>query len=317
CVINVLRFTSNHRQIAPHDHNTLTLQYLGGKISSMCNYQRHLFFILSLVSGGALTGMIAVSAQQSQQAPQPQKPTQNPVKPANNDEPVAVTERVKVEKKTAAKEITDEQFGTFRYPIINNKGDIAFLAFFTTPASKSGSDQAVFVKKADGSWKVIRRGEKASNQPDPITTFGSVPAFNDNGDLTFVAEFELAASKPAPVASAIDPLDPMGGQVQSPAMNRGLYIKTAEGLKSLAKFGEEVPNMPSHFSGFANASTNSKGVTAFIGTYTDPDGRGLFLAEEGKKRIIVRSGQRVGNGIEGVFSEHYYPTPINERGEVA
>src|SRR5262249_38187680 len=64
-------------------------------------------------------------------------------------------------------------------------------------------------------------------------------------------------------------------------------------------------------------STNSKGVTAFIGTYTDPDGRGLFLAEEGKKRIIVRSGQRVGNGIEGVFSEHYYPTPINERGEVA
>jgi hypothetical protein len=100
-------------------------------------------------------------------------------------------------------------------------------------------------------------------------------------------------------------------------LNKSLYIRTAEELKSLAKLGGEVPNMPSHFTGFANASTNSKGVTTFIGTYSDPDGRGLFLIEEGKMRIVVRSGQRVGNGVDGSFSEHYYPAPINERGEVA
>jgi hypothetical protein len=94
-------------------------------------------------------------------------------------------------------------------------------------------------------------------------------------------------------------------------------VRTAAGTKALVRLGEEVPNMPSFFSGFANASTNSKGTTAFIGTYSDPDGKGLFLIENGKMRLVARSGQKIPTGEDRVFSEHYYPSRLNERGELA
>jgi hypothetical protein len=273
----------------------------------MQNFQRNVFFLGAVVCFGAL-GLMGAGAQQ----PVPQKP-----KSAGDEEPVAVTERAKIEKKVEAGAVTSEQFGNFRFPLINNKGEIAFVALSPSPTVKNGADQAVFVRKADGSWSVMRRGEKAVNMAEPVGTFGTMPSFNDSGDFTFIAEFDLPEGKAPSAAPAVDPLNPSAAPHEVPAMNKALYLRTAAGLKSLAKLGEEVPNMPSHFSGFANPSTNSKGVTAFIGTYSDPDGRGLFLIEQGKMRIVVRSGQRVGNGIEGSFSEHYYPTAINERNEVA
>ncbi len=131
-----------------------------------------------------------------------------------------------------------------------------------------------------------------------------------------MAEFGGEAAKPAAAARPADPNDPTP-QEAMPLLNRSLYVKTAGGIKSLLKLGDEVPNMPSRFTGFSNPTTNSQGVTAFIGTYGDPDGRGLFLVENGKPRIIVRSGQRVGLGIEGSYSEHYYPSQINDRSEIA
>src|SRR5262245_61084009 len=124
----------------------------------MRNNQRHVFSILALMCSCALWGIFSINAQQTPQQEQ-QKPTRTPIKPANDDEPVAITDRAKVEKKIANKELTEDQFGNFRYPIIINKGDIAFIALFTSSTTKSGSDQAVFMRKADGSWKVFRRGE--------------------------------------------------------------------------------------------------------------------------------------------------------------
>jgi len=75
--------------------------------------------------------------------------------------------------------------------------------------------------------------------------------------------------------------------------------------------------MPSRFSGFANVSSSAKGVIAFIGTYSDPDGKGLFVYDEGGLTLVVRSGQKIAPGATEVFSEHYYPSTVNERGEIA
>jgi hypothetical protein len=206
--------------------------------------------------------------------------------------------------------VTEEEFGNFRPPIINNKGEVAFISLFSSPKSKFAVGQSIFVRGADGSWKVTRQGEKAIDFPEEITGFGGTLAFNDNGDLTFIGSF--GGESPKPAHDANDPF-----AEQAPDQNRGIYLKSAGTLKSLVRLGQEVPAMPSHFSGFANASTNNRGVTAFIGTYSDPDGKGLFLIEGGKLRLICRSGQPIGNGERGTFSEHYYPTRINERNEVA
>jgi hypothetical protein len=270
--------------------------------------QYQIVFILALASACALLGIFAASAQQ--QSAQGSKQTQSPAQ-QKEEEPVAITDRTKVEKAAEPKAITGEQFGNFRPPIINNKGEVAFVGMFNSPKAKNGFGQAIFVRLADGSWKVVREGEKASNLPESVSGFGGLPAFNNNGDITFIADFGADTPKPA----AHDHNNPDLAQGQS--QNKSLFLKTASGLKSLVKLGDEVPAMPSHFSGFANASTNTQGVTAFIGTYSDPDGRGLFMIEQGKLRLVCRSGQRIGNGEEGTFSEHYYPTHINERGEVA
>lgn len=294
----------------------------------MRSNQRHVFFVLALVSLCALLGAFGVSAQKKSQqttrqdqAPVKRKaaqpPAQSPIQPppsAKDDEPVAVTDKIAVEKKTETKAPGEEAFGNFRPPIINNKGEIAFVSLFNSQKARDGFAQSIFVRSPDGSWKVTRQGEKAVNLPKGIDGFGGLLAFNDNGDLTFIADFGDDGPKPAP-APAHDPNDPLS--VQTPERNKSIYVKSSSGLKSLIKLGDEVPAMPSHFSGFANASTNSQGVTAFIGTYSDPDGKGLFMVEGGKLRLVCRSGQRIGNGEEGTFSEHYYPTHINERSEVA
>jgi hypothetical protein len=258
--------------------------------------------IFSLLAGAcalAMSGTVAVSAWQ-------QKPAQ---KPTPDDEPVAVTK--KSDSHDAAPALRTpgpEEFGNFRYPVINSKGEVAFVGVFPTPpGSPLSYGQAIFFRSADGSWKLTREGEKILNLPDELTGITNL-SLNEAGGLTFVGT--LAGKAPLPqITTSVD----VAAHV---SRNQGLFLKTAEGLKILLRLGEEVPNMPSFFSGIANPSSNSKGATAFIGTYTDPDGRGLFIHDQGKLRLIARSGQKVGIG-EDVFSEHYYPSQINERGEIA
>lgn len=267
-------------------------------------YRQFTFFSVLVLSGLIGQSLFSAGAQQ--------KPGEK-VASSTQDEPVAITSRTKIDKGPETRTPTQEDFGNFRFPVINNKGDIAFLALFPKPTAPNNAGMAAFIRLANGTWKIMHEGEKAANLSEGI--FGlSAPSFNDNGDLTFYSSF----GKPTGpnVFVPIDPNDPAAhGAVNK---NGGLFIKNSQGLKSLVKLGDEVPKMPSHFSGFSNASTNSKGVTAFVGTYSDPDGKGLFLVENGQLRLVVRSGQKVGVlGGDETFSEHYYPTAINERNEVA
>lgn len=262
--------------------------------------RRSSFFFIFLI--GALVSVFGVGAQQ-------QKPAQSPQ--AKDDEPVAITEKSKPATPAAGKIVGEDQFGNFRFPIINNKGEVAFLGLFKSTKSKQGYGQAVFIRSVNGGWKVVLEGESAANLPEPTHGFG-LPTFNDKGDLTYVANYGVEESKPV---VNLDPNDPAAHTVA--LKKQALFVRTPNGMKSLVKLGEEVPNMPSIFSVISNPTTNTRGITAFIGTYSDPDGRGLFFVEEGKINLIVRSGQKLAADVDGTFSEHYYPTPINERSEVA
>lgn len=288
----------------------------------MDNRQRRtsLFFVLLI---GALISVVGVRAQQKKPSqPQPESDKTEKSQPVQDqksqptqdqdDEPVAVTEKAAPAKTTPVKVINDDQYGNFRFPTINNKGEIAFIGIYKSSKNKQGYGQAVFIRLSDGTWKVVSEGEKASNLSESVYRYG-LPAFNDSGDLTFVASYGAGEIKPAVRLDPNDPAAHAGGAVK----NLGLFLRNANGLKSLVKLGDEVPNMPSTFSMINNPSTNNKGTSAFIGTYSDPDGRGLFFVEEGKLRLIVRSGQRLSATEEGTFSEHYFPTQINERNEVA
>ncbi|HMV49013.1 MAG TPA: hypothetical protein PLD20_03455 [Blastocatellia bacterium] len=267
---------------------------------------------LAVFALGAVLALLSVFGAGAQQ----QQGDKSKAAQTKEEEPVAITPKVVAEKTIEAPRTpTPEEFANFRFPIINNKSEIAFLALFNNPNGFNGSGQSVFIRQPDGKWKFMREGEKAVNLPEGIYGF-SMPSFNDGGDLSFFSSFGSPTAARTTVTAPVDPNDPVSHA--APPRSAALYVRTAQGLKSLVRLGDEVPNMPSHFSGFSNPTTNAKGTTAFIGTYSDPDGRALFFVEEGKLRLIVRSGQKVGDTNPGeTFSEHYYPTPINDRGEIA
>jgi len=286
----------------------------------MRNHHRSLFLILIIfvfVAASAFSGASAFQ-QPSQTGPEQKKPA------TKDEDPVAITERAKPAKPAEVAPVGNDQFGSFGFPVINNRGDVAFVGRYPSSSSPQGFGQAIFVKGADGSWTMVRNGDKAANLGEQILGFSN-PTINENGDLTFIANYG-APPPPPPQKAATGPegtitntaavTPPPQSAPQLPAQS-GIFVKTKAGLKVVAHLGQEVPNMPSRFSGFANASSNAKGTLAFVGTYSDPDGRGLMMIEQGKLTIIARSGQRIAPGASEVFSEHYYPATINERGEIA
>lgn len=282
----------------------------------MRNHHRSLFLTLIsfvFVAASAFAGASAFQ-QPSQTGPEQKKPA------TKDEDPVAITERSKSTKPAEVAQIGNDQFGSFGFPVINNRGDVAFVGRFPSSSSPQGFGQAIFVKGADGSWTMVRNGDKAANLGEPILGFNN-PTINENGDLTFIASYgtppppQKAAAKPEGTLTNTAAVTPQAAP-QLPTQS-GIFVKTKAGLKMMVHLGQEVPNMPSRFSGFANASSNAKGTLAFVGTYSDPDGRGLMMMEQGKLTIIARSGQRIAPGASEVFSEHYYPAAINERGEIA
>jgi hypothetical protein len=269
--------------------------------------------LVVLVSAAALAFIDAdptIRAVASSYRDSTQDKAQKPKSVAEED-PVPVTERRSAEIRGVVPDISPNQFGTFWSPDINEKGDVSFIGRF--PAGASGIDHAIYVRHSDGKWETLAPGQKIANIEDTINAFGGNVTMNESGDLSFIASLGALRNVKA---------DSPTGQREATAQpvndrKTAVVIKTAAGMKSLAHTGEEVPNMPSRFSGFANASLNTRGMAAFVGTYVDPDGKGLFMVDGGKLTLVARSGQKTGTNATAVFSEHYYPSAINERGEVA
>ena len=267
-----------------------------------------LFLTLALLSVGAIAlvdhhGLLRVA-----QASPSFAIDQDPNKPKEED-PVPINARPREVPAPDAPAIAPGQFGIFQSPQINNRGDIAFVARYPVePPANFG--QGIFVRHADGKWSALRDVDRPTNLQESGFAFGLFD-LNDLGDLTLTASF---GKKPLLHG------DTHGGTTPATTSfdkNSGVFTRTAQGFQNHFTLGQEVPNMPSRFSSFSNASMNSKGTMAFVAAYIDPDGRGLFISENGKLRIAVRSGQRVKLNQPQVFSEHYYPSRINEKGEVA
>lgn len=270
-----------------------------------------LSMLLAMAGGlGSLSsGWVAAQEQQ----PKPSAPAETkPVSESADDEPVAVTERTKRVAPVVQPVLTADQFANFRPPFINDKGEIAVLGLFTDPTNPSRVGQRLVIRSADGKWRVLmNQGESTVDSKVRISAFG-LPHVNGVGEVTFMANGPEVAAAPA---VSTDPNDP--ASFRPVVSNQSLYRKTADGIRSIYKMGAEVPNMPSYITGISNITSNNVGTTAFIGTYSEPDGRGLFYISEGKVNLLARSGQKIGKNETGTFSEHYYPSSINDRNEVA
>ena len=279
-------------------------------------FSRRFSLTLGLLSALVFIGTIAgpIQAQQTGQSTTSQTnlpPHQPPKVTVQDDGPVAITPRTNnrpAENPNEPKPLAKNHFGNFGMPILNNKGELAFMGRFASDKGDNGFGSGIFVLKADGSWAYVRDGESGLNFKSPIWSIHQV-SLSENGDLVFSATLDQKAPSFSVSGSASD--------VSGNSKQSGIFIKTAEGTKLIYQMGQEIPNNPATYIGFSNASINSKGTLAFVGTYTDPDGRGLFFLENGKLNLVARSGQKSPAGPETQYSEHFYPTSINERGELA
>lgn len=261
---------------------------------------------LVLVLAAALSGAGAFESQSQSaqgQRPKPSSPEAAQKTTEVDEDPLPLTKREKpAAANSAAVEIKPGQFANFGFPVINNKGEVAFLGRFLLSSAQQEVGQAIFVKSPDGGWRFLRAGDKAADEKTTFVSFTHL-AINNNGDLL--------------VSASVRSLAESQGAAAGDSSGTGIFSATAEGIKLHALLGGEVPRMPSRFSGFSNPSFNSKGQIAFIASYADPDGRGLFIVEGDRMTLVARSGQKIAPGETAVFSEHYYPSKINERGEIA
>ncbi len=266
------------------------------------------------LSCGLLAAVLGVNSTIAQPTAKknvaPAAPTQTAKPAPQEDGPVAITTAPKrtPEKPVAARIGVKGEFSSFGAPVMNNRGDVAFLGRFLHDPAANKYGTGYFVHKANGEWSFVKEGDKGVNFDAPIIALGNLH-LNNNGEMTFTGTIDKEAPRLGVTGSEAN--------ISEGMKLSGLFTKTAAGVKGLAYIGEEIPNNPAKFLGFASASTNSKGMMSFIGTYTDPDGRGLFIVEDGKFKLVARSGQRTPVGEDTSYSEHFYPSMINEKGEVA
>lgn len=242
-----------------------------------------------------------------------QKPAQpKTTKPVTQEDgPVAVTKRTNESNtsnnETGAPALKQNQLGSFGFPSLNNRGDVVFTSRYVSEKAEGGYGSAILIHKSDGKWEWVRDGDKSEGGAASLLSMNHV-TINDKGELTFTGTID---QKAAPYKVSGSEQDASGTQKQS-----GLFTKTDKGIKMVYAMGQEIPNNPATYIGFATASMNTAGTMSFIGTYTDPDGRGLFVLENGKLTLVARSGQKTPAGEETQYTEHFYPSTINERGEV-
>lgn len=279
-------------------------------------YRTKKLILTGLISAGLATlltlNFSQAAAQQTGQKPSQTEPQKGQKKETQteDDGPVAITQR-SVERTGVPEtpKLEQGQIGVVGFPSANSKGDVAFWGRFVSPSSPQGVGRAIFLKSAAGLQIVARDGDKAQNLDFPLLDFNN-PSINNKGEVVFAATYQAGSQDGAQPSFTSD------GRNKS-----GIFIKDAKGLRLLAEVGGEVPRMPSHFSSLGNPSFNSGGNLAFIGTYQDPDGRGLFYMDATqdppKLSLIVRSGQPAATERRTVYSEHFYPSTINERGEIA
>lgn len=265
-----------------------------------------------------LAGGMARASQETKPKPAtPVAPQGQQPKPADpqDDEPVALTEKTKRPVAIVQPVLTADQFANFRPPYINDKGEITILGLFSYPESSSRVGQKLVVRSIDGTWRVLMgQGETSTDTKVKLDSMG-LPHVNGNGDVTFVSNGPGGTPAATTAAEPTDSNDP--ASFRPTISNQILYRKSGGAINGIFKMGADVPNMPSYITGISNVSSNTAGTAAFIGTYSEPDGRGLFYVADGKVNLLARSGQKIGQTETGTFSEHYYPSAINDRNEVA
>lgn len=163
----------------------------------------------------------------------------------------------------AAASPTGGTFTEFHVPVLNDSEDVVFLA-----EVKRGRDtlEGIYLNRAGTLRKIAAAGDAAPGG-GTYSAFGG-PTINNNGDVAFAASIE-------------------GG-----AVNGGIFVASAKETRMLVGAGNPEPS-GGIFSQFSDRiSINSTGGVLFNAVLKlGPMGHGLFVAENGKIRLVASVGR--------------------------
>lgn len=157
-------------------------------------------------------------------------------------------------------------------PVLNNRGDVAFLA---TVRRGRESLEAIYVKTAGRLRKVVAQGDPAP-AGGSFAGFG-VPVLNDRGQVAFPAV------------------------VEGRAVPGGLFVADSSAIRMVVGAGEATP-LGGIFAKFSERiALNETGTLTFLATLKDaPVASAIFTVGDGGVRPVVALGDPAAGG--GVFS---------------
>jgi hypothetical protein len=181
-----------------------------------------------------------------------------------------------------------ETFTDFGDPVINDSGQIAFMAGVGAGFENHG----VFLKQPVQLITITRTGRAAPGTDGTFTHLGLLGvSINNAGSIAFEARYSGSIS------------------------GDGIFVYSNGDLKPLVLQGQPVPGTQSDsFESFQSLATNQRGQIAFVASVNSGLGSktGVFVAEGGKITPLAREGQVV----SGEALHHLSAPSIDESGAV-
>ena len=243
-------------------------------------------------------------------------------------------------------------FSTARPPVLNDAGQLAFMAGLTNTAggSTSSDRQGLFLREPDGTYvQIARGGQQAPGGGGALTYFGETPWLNNAGDVAFQQQGNVSGiyrGAPLVKIARIDEAAPLSGTFSSmrfggmndagqisfqasmsnttlPAGNRAIYRGDGQSLVEIARIGSAVPGGQGTYSALElYTKINGVGEVAFAGSSNIAAfGSAIFRGDGVNTAVIARRGQPApafGGGTNGTYNGiPAKPLTINDAGEVA
>lgn len=234
------------------------------------------------------------------------------------------------------------QFSYFYEPVINNQGQVAYIASLT--GIGSGTPNGVF--RYDGAATTVVGGPSQSIGGQQLYYAAGDPSLNENGEVTFYetisanSNWILKGSGGSLTAIARDGQSPPSGgtfaylstqprisdsgQVAflvsfnpTTGATGGVYRGNGGALTEIARLSQSAPNGGNYTAFHWAFPINNSGDVAFAASTSGTSTGGIFRGSGATTVTIARQGDVAPTG-DGVFTDLGFRTPaLNDAGQVA
>ena len=194
-------------------------------------------------------------------------------------------------------------FGAPASPFLNDAGQIAFAASFTTDFGFPTDDGAIFRGDQTGLTQIARIGQTTPVDGRRLASLDAFLDLNDSGQVAFNAAFERKSD--------------------STAATRAVFVGDGNGLTEVVRSGRATPDGERELESFFPPILNESGQVALYADLVDTlagpfDDRGIYVATVGDDDVTLAEVAREGQAAPGSGRFSFVGSPaFNDAGQVA